>query len=291
MRKTNTKEFDLAYERFIAEKDAMVHKKAVETLLGIAGLKRSYREFLSEADSVGNFFLCLDQASKEAADPQEKASLKKLGILSRKLYGRHDYLKLLEVFFDVAFRHFAEHINLEKEKDFEKITDHDLYERGLIPDEIFLQFFLMEALVKADAFDWGRGEEIAKQNLACFIVCFGDLYGFFHKENEEQLMEAKNFKQIIEHRRNLEGEIMDMLKETGSDFKLAHVLDAIYNEEDSDDMMKVVAMFDCGGDAIELENVLELVADAWNYFPHKVLGGISPAEELLEDRNKNGKKE
>ncbi len=46
--------------------------------------------------------------------------------------------------------------------------------------------------------------------------------------------------------------------------------------------MKVVAMFDRGGDASELSNVLELVTDAWNYFPHKALNGLSPAEKLLE---------
>ena len=73
-----------------------------------------------------------------------------------------------------------------------------------------------------------------------------------------------------------------MLKETESDFILGHVRDAIFHEEDNDDMMKVVAMFRPGGDATELSNVLELVTDAWNYFPHKVLGGISPAEKLLE---------
>lgn len=73
-----------------------------------------------------------------------------------------------------------------------------------------------------------------------------------------------------------------MLKETESDFKLEHVLDAIYNEEETDDMMKVVAMFDRGGDASELDSILELVSDAWNYFPHKVIGGLSPAEKLLE---------
>lgn len=28
------------------------------------------------------------------------------------------------------------------------------------------------------------------------------------------------------------------------------------------------------------------LTDAWNYFPHKVLGGISPAEKLLEHHNK-----
>ena len=45
-------------------------------------------------------------------------------------------------------------------------------------------------------------------------------------------------------------------------------------------------MFDRGGDASELSNVLELVTDAWNYFPHEVLGGISPAEILLENQKK-----
>ena len=63
-------------------------------------------------------------------------------------------------------------------------------------------------------------------------------------------------------------------------------------------MMKVVAIFDGstslttgrGGDASELSNVLELVTDAWNYFPHEVLGGISPAEKLLEYQEKQNKK-
>ena len=78
-------------------------------------------------------------------------------------------------------------------------------------------------------------------------------------------------RQILERRKEIEQELVDMLKETGSDFILDHVRDTIFHEEDNDDMMKVVAMFDRGGDASELSNVLELVTDAWNYFPHKVL--------------------
>src|SRR3989344_8018346 len=102
-------------------------------------------------------------------------------------------------------------------------------------------------------------------------------------------MEAKSKQQILERRNEIEQELMDMLKETESDFTLDHVQDVIYHEEDNDDMMKVVAMFDRGGDASELSNVLELVTDAWNYFPHKVLGGLSPADKLLEHRNKQKK--
>src|SRR3989344_8034483 len=100
-------------------------------------------------------------------------------------------------------------------------------------------------------------------------------------------MEIESKQQILERRKEIEQELMDMLKETESDFTLDHVRDAIFHEEDNDDMTKVVAIFDRGGDASELSNVLELVTDAWNYFPHKVLGGISPAEKLLEHRNEN----
>ena len=95
-------------------------------------------------------------------------------------------------------------------------------------------------------------------------------------------MEIESKQQILERRKEIEQELVDMLKETESDFTLDHVRDVIYHEEDNDDMMKVVAMFDRGGDASELSNVLELVTDAWNYFPHEVLGGISPAEKILK---------
>jgi|SRR3989338_1350111 len=95
-------------------------------------------------------------------------------------------------------------------------------------------------------------------------------------------MEIESKQQILERRKEIEQELVDILKETESDFTLDHVRGAIFHEEDNDDMMKVVAMFDRGGDASELSNVLELVTDAWNYFPHEVLGGISPAEKLLE---------
>ena len=103
-------------------------------------------------------------------------------------------------------------------------------------------------------------------------------------------MKTESKQQILERRKEIEQELTDMLKETESNFTLGHVRDAIFHEEDNDDMMKVVAMFDRGRNASELSNVLELVTDAWNYFPHEILGGISPAEKLLEYQEKQNKK-
>jgi hypothetical protein len=103
-------------------------------------------------------------------------------------------------------------------------------------------------------------------------------------------MEIESKQQIIDRRKEIEQELVEILKETESDFSLQHVKDAIFCEEETDDMMKVVAMFDRGGDASELDNILELVTDAWNYFPHKALNGKSPAEEALEYQNRQAKK-
>jgi len=99
-------------------------------------------------------------------------------------------------------------------------------------------------------------------------------------------MQTESTQDILGRRKEIEQELIDMLKETESDFSLQDVKDAIFHEEGNDDMMKIVVMFDRGGDASELSNVLELVTDAWNYFPHEILGGISPAEKLLEYKQK-----
>lgn len=95
-------------------------------------------------------------------------------------------------------------------------------------------------------------------------------------------MKVESKQEILKRRKELEQELVEMLKKTESDFGLKDVKDVIYNEEDNDDFHRLISMFDRGGDASELDNVLELVSDAWNYFPHRVLGGISPAEKLLD---------
>ena len=103
-------------------------------------------------------------------------------------------------------------------------------------------------------------------------------------------MKIESKQQILERRKEIERELVEMLKETESDFSLQAVKDAIFYEEDNDDMQKVIAMFDRGGDISELNNILELVSDAWNYFPHKALNGLSPTDKLLEYQNKQNKK-
>lgn len=88
-------------------------------------------------------------------------------------------------------------------------------------------------------------------------------------------------KEILEKRKEIERELLAMLKETGSDFGLDDIKDVIYNEDGQDCLTDIIAMFDNGQGLAELENVLELVNDAWNYFPHKSLDGLCPTEKIV----------
>lgn len=99
-------------------------------------------------------------------------------------------------------------------------------------------------------------------------------------------MEIESKQQILERRREIEKELLEMLKETESDFGLEDIKEIIYNEEGTDDLTDIIAMFDRGQGAVKLQNITETINDAWNYFPHKILNGLSPAEKLLEHREK-----
>ena len=95
-------------------------------------------------------------------------------------------------------------------------------------------------------------------------------------------MKIETIEQILAKRGEIEGELIEMLEESGSDFSLGDIKEIIYNEESQDDLTDVVMMFDNGQGAGEMGTILETINDAWNYFPHKILGGLSPAEMLLE---------
>jgi hypothetical protein len=96
------------------------------------------------------------------------------------------------------------------------------------------------------------------------------------------MKEIPTKKEILARRKEIEEEFSELLKEYDSPFTLEYIKDIIYQEDDIDDMMKIVAIFDTGQGAAELDNIIELASDAWNYFPHQILGGLSPMEIILK---------
>lgn len=91
--------------------------------------------------------------------------------------------------------------------------------------------------------------------------------------------------EIFMRRKEIENELTNKLKEIGSDFDLEYIKQIIYHEDGTDDLKNIIMLFDTGQGVSELDNTLELVNDAWNYFPHKSLNGLSPEEKLLEYRS------
>ena len=108
-----------------------------------------------------------------------------------------------------------------------------------------------------------------------------------------RLTESRSYQRILEkvkpqpaeialRREEIEGELKNLLKAARSDFNLDDIKDIIFNENGHDCLTDIIAMFDTGHVGIEMQDILETVNEAWNYFPHKILNGLSPAEKVLE---------
>lgn len=184
--KGTSDKFGKSFDQLVNEKDPAKHRKAIVALLSNDELDGPFLEFLHEKDGVERFFLSFTHAEDVGIDAQEKKSLKKLGKLSKKYFEHKEYVKLCELFYGMAFRNLADILHLQDRDDFETITDHDLITKGILPSEILLPYFLLDAFVQIRDFDWNRGEEVVRQNLACFIVCFTELYAFFNESEEEE---------------------------------------------------------------------------------------------------------
>lgn len=80
-------------------------------------------------------------------------------------------------------------------------------------------------------------------------------------------MQIESKQQIIECRKKIEQDIIDLLLRAESDFTLDDVKEVIYNEEDQDDLTKAISMFDTGKIPDELENILEIDQRRMELFP------------------------
>ncbi len=88
---------------------------------------------------------------------------------------------------------------------------------------------------------------------------------------------------VLAKREEIEKELLALIQKTKSDITLEEIQDIIYDETDFDDLNDVIRMFDMGS-PYELQNVIETLNDAWNYFPHRILNGLCPAEVMRQNK-------
>jgi tetratricopeptide (TPR) repeat protein len=190
-----------------------------------------------------------------ALDPKDKTILKAIEMINQT---EKDFFKLSK----------SERKKTEKEKRDDKVQL--AYRMSILES-----FSFKKALTKDEAEE--VKEEARLNGFSASIIT---------ERQENKVSNSRNkrlkVKEIIEERKRIEKEVSRMLRKIKSPFNVEHVKDVIWHEKGSDDLTKIISMFDRGGDISEIENILEIANDAWNYFPHKSLGGLSPMEKILD---------
>ena len=91
-----------------------------------------------------------------------------------------------------------------------------------------------------------------------------------------------NLADILEFRMQLTYRISALLAKFGSPVTVPDIERMIYEEDSSrrpsEYFVEIVNLFNAGDD--ELGALVAVIQDAWNYLPHRSLGGRCPAEVL-----------
>lgn len=175
-------EFDNAYKLFTSSENPLEHRRSVELLLAKIGLKSKFkRELQSGSELVIKLFKSFKKVTQEdCVSKAEYQSLKKVGQLFTGFNKEKKYDKFADLAFSLALQNIIDFLGLPKKGNFEEYTIHDLYDKKLLPNEIFLQFFILETLANNRAYKWNRNKIIIGQSLVCLEVCFEDIYDFLN---------------------------------------------------------------------------------------------------------------
>jgi len=141
------------------------------------------------------------------------------------------------------------------------------------------RFLMLERFFKNKPLAKEEAEEI-KEELE--LSGLGDKT-LIYKDNIDENLTKEN---IPERRKEIEQALLGLLKESESDFTLEDIKEVIYNERNDNEFSKIISIFDKGQDLDELNKILQLLNDAWNYFPHKCLAGLCPMEKILKHQGK-----
>lgn len=92
----------------------------------------------------------------------------------------------------------------------------------------------------------------------------------------------KSKEEIIQKRNGIEKQLNDVITSLNLNISFNEIREMIYSEQDQSALHEITGKFDNGQDVDELNKIMEIVNEAWNYFPHKVLDGLSPIEKIVE---------
>lgn len=96
---------------------------------------------------------------------------------------------------------------------------------------------------------------------------------------------ATSSPEILTKRKEIETKLTKLLKKSGKELDFWDITSLIWEEQDHRDFGNLIEQFGTVNSLEELNHTMQLLNDAWNYFPHKSLRGKCPVEMRLEALN------
>jgi hypothetical protein len=102
---------------------------------------------------------------------------------------------------------------------------------------------------------------------------------FLNEFSGNQVTNTAN-ENILNKRQEIEKRFSGLIKYTGSNLGFEDIKNIIYNENGREDLQKIINSFSSVEDFNQLQELVLLTMEAWNYFPHKRLNNLSPMEKV-----------
>lgn len=112
----------------------------------------------------------------------------------------------------------------------------------------------------------------------------------FHKKTYQNFLEEEKSKfipkfsqsEILVKRLSIEEHLKRIIKKYNNTLKVSYIKNIIYNENDQRELDFLINLFSSVEDFSELQRIIAVIVDAWNYWPHKSLEGLSPVEKAIQ---------
>jgi hypothetical protein len=171
---------------FTTSTDALAQNQAILEMFDSLDLDIEYKKLVAKGDikRVLDIFSSFSETDdEELVGEYEMTRMEQVGKLSHEFFAKRDFAAFAEMIFQLTLESIGESFDLG-DVEIKKTNINKLYEN--IPEEIYLQTFLLESMGNKSVFDWNRNDQIIAQSLFTLTVCFSDIYGFLSELDEEE---------------------------------------------------------------------------------------------------------
>jgi hypothetical protein len=166
---------------FTSTNDPLEQENAIVSMLDPLDLDIEYKKLASEGGMrrvLEIFTSFTDTADDELINEYDKKSLEQVGQLSTEYLAKGAYAAFAQMVFSLTAESLTEY--------YPDLTPGSTHFYRYIPDEIYLQTFLLDTMANVSSFDWERDIKIVEQSLMVMTVCFSDIYSFLTEEDEDE---------------------------------------------------------------------------------------------------------